>query len=97
MPSSQAQVLEEAGLGDLEHMSQKELDDLFGDEEVPGTPDQSDHDMTGLEEFFNESEFDASESQVFGTQGASVAKLGNKVCLVWKGCAHILIMALPGV
>lgn len=78
MPSSQAQVLEEAGLGDLEHMSQKELDDLFGDEEVPGTPDQSDHDMTGLEEFFNESEFDASESQVFGTQGASVAKLGNK-------------------
>lgn len=104
MPSSQlsqAQVLEEAGLGDLEHMTQKELDDLFGDEkeeEVPGTPEQGDQEMIGLEEYFHESEFDASESQVVGTQGATVARLGDKVCIRERSSAvHILITALLGV
>ncbi|KAG8701622.1 hypothetical protein FRC08_003991 [Ceratobasidium sp. 394] len=87
MPSSQlsqaAEVWKEAGLGDLERMTQKELDELLGDddadgeEEVPGTPDQGDHDMGGLEELFNESEFDA-DSQVVGTQEVPVARLGDK-------------------
>lgn len=91
MPSSQlsqaAEVWKEAGLGDLERMTQKELDELLGDddadgeEEVPGTPDQGDHDMSGLEELFNESEFDGSDSQVVGTQDVPVARLGDKVCL----------------
>lgn len=89
MPSSQssqaAEVWKEAGLGDLERMTQKELDELLGDEdadgeeEVPGTPDQGDHNMNGLEELFNESEFDASDSQVAGTQEVPVARLGDKV------------------
>ncbi|KAG9098745.1 hypothetical protein FRC06_006022 [Ceratobasidium sp. 370] len=87
MPSSQlsqaAEVWKEAGLEDLQHMTQKELDELLGDEdadgeeEVPGTPDQGDHDMGGLEELFNESEFDA-DSQVVGTQDVPVARLGDK-------------------
>ncbi|KAG8746836.1 hypothetical protein FRC10_003358 [Ceratobasidium sp. 414] len=88
MPSSQlsqaAEIWKEAGLGDLERMTQKELDELLGDddadeeEEVPGTPDQGDHDMIGLEELFNESEFDGSDSQVVGTQEVPVARLGDK-------------------
>ncbi|KAG9125605.1 hypothetical protein FRC07_006924 [Ceratobasidium sp. 392] len=88
MPSSQlsqaAEVWKEAGLGDLERMSQKELDELLGDEdadgeeEIPGTPDQGDHKMNELEELFNESEFDASDSQVVGTQEVPVARLGDK-------------------
>jgi hypothetical protein len=88
MPSSQfsqADVLKEAGLDDLEHMTQKELDELLGDEhEVPGTPEQGDQDMNELEELFNESEFDANDSQIPGTQGASVARLGDKVSFIAK-------------
>ncbi|KAL5636831.1 hypothetical protein ACGC1H_000710 [Rhizoctonia solani] len=77
---SQASVLEEAGLEDLQHMTQKELDAMLEDEEeeVPGTPEQGHLSMNELEELFNESDFDASDSQVVGTQGASVAKIGNK-------------------
>ncbi|KAB5595456.1 Rad9 protein [Ceratobasidium theobromae] len=76
---SQADILKEAGLGDLEHMSQKEFDELMGDdEEVPGTPGQENRGMDELEEMFNESEFDANDSQIAGTQGASIARLGDK-------------------
>ncbi|CCO26391.1 hypothetical protein BN14_00414 [Rhizoctonia solani AG-1 IB] len=80
LPSSQAEVLKEAGLGDLEHMTQKELDKMLEDEdeEVPGTPEQGLLDMEALEELFNESDFDANDSQVIGTQGASVARSGDK-------------------
>ncbi|CAE6427862.1 unnamed protein product [Rhizoctonia solani] len=79
---TQKEVLEEAGLGDLEHMTQKELDAMLGDEneeEIPGTPEEQGHlSMNELEELFNESDFDATDSQVVGTQGASVARLGDK-------------------
>ncbi|CUA70105.1 hypothetical protein RSOLAG22IIIB_00451 [Rhizoctonia solani] len=79
---SQAGVLEEAGLGDLQHMTQKELDAMLRDEdeeeEVPGTPEHGNFSMNELEELFDESEFDASDSQVVGTQGASVARIGDK-------------------
>ncbi|CAE6442119.1 unnamed protein product [Rhizoctonia solani] len=77
---SQAGILEEAGLGDLQHMTQKELDAMLGDEdeEIPGTPEQGHLSMNELEELFNESDFDASDSQVVGTQGASVARIGDK-------------------
>ncbi|KDN51069.1 hypothetical protein RSAG8_00698, partial [Rhizoctonia solani AG-8 WAC10335] len=77
---SQAGILEDAGLGDLQHMTQKELDAMLGDEdeEIPGTPEQGHLSMNELEELFNESDFDASDSQVVGTQGASVARIGDK-------------------
>ncbi|KAJ1308752.1 hypothetical protein OPQ81_004443 [Rhizoctonia solani] len=77
---SQAEVLKEAGLGDLEHMTQKELDAMLGDEsdEVPGTPEHGHLSMNELEELFNESNFNATDSQVVGTQGASIARLGDK-------------------
>ncbi|CAE6397384.1 unnamed protein product [Rhizoctonia solani] len=80
LPSSQAELLKEAGLGDLEHMTQKELDEMLGDEtdEIPGTPEQGLLNMDELEELFNESDFDANDSQVVGTQGASVARMGDK-------------------
>lgn len=81
---SQAGVLEEAGLEDLQHMTQKELDAMLEDEdeeEVPGTPEHVHLNMNELEELFNESDFDASDSQVVGTQGASVARIGDKVSL----------------
>jgi hypothetical protein len=63
-------------------MTQKELDKMLEDEdeEVPGTPEQGLLDMEALEELFNESDFDANDSQVIGTQGASVARSGDKVC-----------------
>ncbi|CAE6436716.1 unnamed protein product [Rhizoctonia solani] len=80
LPPSQAEVLKEAGLDDLARMTQKELDEMLGDEdeEVPGTPEEGLVNINDLEELFNESDFDASESQVIGTQGASVARIGNK-------------------
>ncbi|KAF8708999.1 Rad9, partial [Rhizoctonia solani] len=66
LPPSQAEVLKEAEmLGDE-------------DEEVPGTPEEGLVNINDLEELFNESDFDASESQVIGTQGASVARIGDK-------------------
>ncbi|KAG8691181.1 hypothetical protein FRC11_006051 [Ceratobasidium sp. 423] len=82
LPSSQFSqaVLKEAGYEDLEHMTQKELDMMLEDDydEVPGTPEQGHLNMNELEELFNESDFDATDSQVVGTQGASVARLGDK-------------------
>ncbi|CAE6471651.1 unnamed protein product [Rhizoctonia solani] len=73
-------VLKEAGYEDLEHMTQKELDAMLEDDqdEIPGTPEQGHLSMNELEELFNESDFDATDSQVVGTQGASVARLGDK-------------------
>lgn len=73
-------------------MSQKEFDELMGDdEEVPGTPGQENRGMDELEEMFNESEFDANDSQIAGTQGASIARLGDKVCFIRKGVTYLNI------